>query len=85
MVAVNDSFMVSFLKRHSDISLYSVFTTSVDATFNWLRAQGLRTDAPRSGRVNVEIPKGWSWDDGGAQWRSIALNTKDSAAYLPVL
>lgn len=83
-VAVKDSFITSFAKQHEGLRMYSVFTSSVDTTFNWLHAQGYTLDSPKSGRVTTEIPKGWGWDDGGPQWRNVSFNTKNPPAELPV-
>jgi cbb3-type cytochrome c oxidase subunit III len=82
-VVPKDSFITSFLKQDEGVRLYSFFTSSVDTTRNWLTTQGFKIDTPRSGRVATEMPKGWDWDDGGPQWRSIDFNTKNPPAYLP--
>lgn len=82
-IAIKPSFITSFLKNHEGVRLYSLFTSSVDTTLNWLNAQGFKIDSARSGRVTTEIPKGWDWDDGGPQWRSVELNPKNPPAYLP--
>ena len=63
--------------------VYSLYTSSIDTTRNWLNAQGFKIDSPQAGRVTTEIAKGWDWDDGGPQWRSIAFNTSNPSAYLP--
>ena len=82
-VAVKDSFITSFLKDHEGIRLYSLSTSSADTTFNWLNSQGFKTDSAHSGRSSTKIVKGWDWDDGGPQWRSIEFSRKDPPAHLP--
>ncbi|MEO6550048.1 MAG: c-type cytochrome [Ferruginibacter sp.] len=82
-VAVKDSFIISFLKHYEGVRLYSLFSSSVDTTFDLLNSRGFKIDSPQSGRVTTEIPKGWGWDDGGPQWRSLTFNTKNPPAYLP--
>ena len=82
-VVPKDSFLISFAKQYEGVRLYSFFTSSVDTTRNWLHTQGFKIDTPSSGRVATEMPKGWDWDDGGPQWRSIDFNTKNPPAYLP--
>ena len=77
------AFITAFLKRHEGVRLYSLYTSSVDTTRNWLKIQGFKIDTPRSGRVTTEMPKGWDWDDGGPQWRTLAFNTENPPAYLP--
>ena len=83
LVAAKHSFITSFLKLHEGVRVYSLFTSSVDTAINWLNSQGFKTDSPRSGRATMELPKGWDWDDGGPQWRSIGFNSKNPPAYLP--
>lgn len=83
IVAARHSFITSFLKQYEGVRVYSVFTSSVDTTTNWLHLRGFKTGAPRSGRVTTEMPKGWDWDDGGPQWRSIEVESKKPSAYLP--
>ena len=83
LVAAKHSFIDSFLKQYEGVRMYSLFTSSVDTTRNWLNSQGFKIDSPRSGRIATEMPKGWDWDDGGPQWRSVTFNTKNPPAYLP--
>ncbi|KAA5542916.1 c-type cytochrome [Adhaeribacter rhizoryzae] len=83
LVTAKHSFIPSFLKHYEGVRLYSLSTSSVDTTRNWLHSQGFKTDAPQSGRVTTEMPKGWDWDDGGPQWRSIEFNSNNPPAYLP--
>jgi cbb3-type cytochrome c oxidase subunit III len=83
LVAIKHSFITSLLKRYKDVRLYSVFTSSADTTLNWLKSHGYYSASPRSGRFATAIPKGWDWDDGGAQWRSVEFNSSNPPAYLP--
>jgi len=83
LVAKKDSFITSFLKHYEGVRLYSLSTSSADTTRNWLNAQGFKTDSIRSGRTAAEKPKGWDWDDGGPQYRSVEFNSKNPPAYLP--
>ncbi|ULQ54007.1 c-type cytochrome [Flavihumibacter fluvii] len=92
LIAVDDSgpaakqrpaFINAYLKQFEGLRVYSLYTSSVDSTRNWLNAQGFKIDTPQSGRITAEMPKGWDWDDGGPQFRSIAFNTANPSAYLP--
>ena len=82
-VAVKDTFITSFRKYNQGVRLYSLSTSSTDTTFRWLTAQELQTDSIKSGRDVTRKPKGWSYDDGGPQWRSIDFDTTNPPAYLP--
>ncbi len=83
LVAANHSFISSFLKRSEGLGSYSLGTSSVDTTLNWLQSQGFKTDTPRSGRFSTAMPKGWDYDDGEAQFRSIGFSRKNSRYDLP--
>lgn len=82
-VAAKDSFFTSFLKDYEGVRVYALSTSSADTTFNWLNSQGVKTDSIRFGRTATKPPKGWDWDDGGPQYRSIEFNSKNPPAYLP--
>ena len=82
-VAAKHPFILSFLKQHEGARMYSMLTSSVDTTLRWLKSQGFKPDSPRSGRFTAELPKGWNWDDGGAQYRSLAFNYINPPAFLP--
>jgi mono/diheme cytochrome c family protein/rhodanese-related sulfurtransferase len=73
----------SFLKQNKIAGLYSFSTSSVDTTTNWLHSQGFKTGSVKTGRSAKEIAKGWDWDDGGPQWRSVEFNHKNTQSYLP--
>lgn len=83
LVAAKHSFITDFVKHDEGVRQYSVSTLSADTTYNWLRKQGFKIDTPQSGRSAKEIPKGWGWDDGGPQWRTLEFNAKVPPAYLP--
>src|SRR6478736_1404593 len=83
LVASKYSFITSFLKHYEGVRWYSLHTSSADTTVKWLNSQGVKTDSIRSGRAATELPKGWDWDDGGPQWRTLELNSKNPSAYLP--
>lgn len=82
-VAVKDSFITSFLKHNQGLRLYSLSTSSADTTIKWINSQGFKTDTLKSVRGTKEMPKGWSYDDGGPEWLSVEFNSKNPPAYLP--
>ena len=82
-IAAKDSFITSFRKRDQGIRIYSLSTSSADTTFRWLAAKEVTTDSINSGRNTTRKAKGWSFDDGGAQWRTIDFDTINPPAYLP--
>jgi cbb3-type cytochrome c oxidase subunit III len=82
-VSVKDSFITSFRKHNQGVRLYSLSTSSTDTTFRWLAAKEMKTDSIKSARNTTRKPKGWSFDDGGAQWRSIDFDTINPPPYLP--
>jgi cbb3-type cytochrome c oxidase subunit III len=73
----------AFLKQNKSLAIYSFSTSSADTTKKRLQLQGFKTDAIRKGRSRIQIAKGWDWDDGGPQWRSIAFESKNNQAFLP--
>lgn len=77
------SFIRSFLKKHEGVRLYSLSTSSAKATLDWLNTRGFAIDSVQEGRAAKELPKGWDWDDGGPQWRTVGLNAKNPPAHLP--
>lgn len=83
LVKMKHSFISSFAKQYEGVRMFALSTSSVDTTRNWLQAQGFKMDSVRSGRVATEMPKGWDWDDGGPQWRSIEFDTLNKPAFLP--
>lgn len=83
LVAAKHSFITSFWQQQEGVRLYSLSTSSADTTHQWINAQGFKTDSIQSGRSTKEKPKGWDYDDGGAQWRSLEFNRKNPPAYLP--
>lgn len=83
LVKAKHSFISSFSKKYEGVRMYALSTSSVDTTRNWLKARGFKMDSIRSGRVSTEMPKGWDWDDGGPQWRSIEIDTLNKPGYLP--
>lgn len=90
-IAVSDTGLVSskypfisrFLKHQEGVRFYSLSTSSANGSLNWLASQGLKIDSLRSGRSSTALPKGWDWDDGGAQWRSVGFDYGNPPAHLP--
>ncbi len=68
------------LFKNKRLGLYSFSTSSVDTTIKWLHAQEFKTDSIKTGRADNEVAKGWDWDDGGPQWRSLDFEKQE---YLP--
>lgn len=91
LLAIKDSggvkrrpdFITDYLNQYEGVRVYSLFTSSVDTTVKWLHAKGFKIDSPLSGRISTKMAKGWDWDDGGPQWRSIAFNNSNPPADLP--
>lgn len=77
------SFIAAFLAKNEGIGMYSVSSSSVDTTYAWLTDQGFKMDSVNSYRTSAESPKGWSWDDGKAQERSVVFTSKNPISYLP--
>jgi len=73
----------TFLKQNKSLAIYSFSTSSTDTTKKRLQLQGLKTDSIRKGRSRIQIAKGWDWDDGGPQWRSLEFDSKNTKAHLP--
>jgi catechol 2,3-dioxygenase-like lactoylglutathione lyase family enzyme len=77
------SFITSFLEKYEGIGMYSLSSSSADTTYTWLTSQGFKMDSVQSYRTTAESPKGWSWDDGKPEERSVAFTNKNSISYLP--
>lgn len=73
----------AFLKQNKSLAIYSFSTSSTDTTKKRLQLQGFKTDVIRKGRSRIQIAKGWDWDDGGPQWRSVEFDSKNTKAHLP--
>lgn len=73
----------AFLKQNKSAGLYSFSSSSVDSSAKWLQSQGFKTGKVQMGRSAKQIAKGWDWDDGGPQWRSVAFESKDKKTHLP--
>ncbi|MBP8156174.1 MAG: VOC family protein, partial [Leadbetterella sp.] len=73
----------AFLKQNKSLAIYSFSTSSADTTKKRLQLRGFKTDSIRKGRSRMQIAKGWDWDDGGPQWRSVEFESKNSQAHLP--
>ncbi len=83
LVAAKHSIITDFWQLQEGVRMYSLSTSSADTTHKWLNAQGFKADSIQSGRSTKEMPKGWDYDDGGAQWRSIEFDRKNPPTYLP--
>ncbi len=73
----------AFIKKNTGNSLYTLSTSSVDTTKNWLQLQGLKTGSIRVGRSSKELAKGWDWDNGGPQWRVLEFDSINPQLYQP--
>lgn len=91
LVGINDSlattsissFITSFLAQSEGIGMYSLSSSSVDTTYTWLTGQGFKMDSVQSYRTTAEAPKGWSWDDGKPEERSVTFTNQNTISYLP--
>jgi cbb3-type cytochrome c oxidase subunit III len=77
------SFLTAFLKKMEGVRLYSLSSSSVDSTSIWLNSQGFKMDSIQAFRTSEESPKGWSWDTGGPQKRSLDFEASNPPAHLP--
>lgn len=76
--------IVDFARTGEGIMQYSLASSSVDTTHNWLTGQGFSMDSVQSYRTSVETAKGWSGDNGGSQELSLSFATNDSKVHYPV-
>jgi cbb3-type cytochrome c oxidase subunit III len=77
------AFIKLFLKEHQGVRMYSLSSSSADTTYARLTAQGFTTDSVRSYRTTAKPPKGWDWDDGGPEVRTVDFDTMSPPAHLP--
>lgn len=73
----------AFIKQNTGKILYALSTSSVDTTKNWLQLQGFKTSSIRIGRSSKELAKGWDWDNGGPQWRTLEFDSITPRLYQP--
>lgn len=73
----------AFIKQNTGKILYALSTSSVDTTKNWLHLQGFKTSSIRIGRSSKELAKGWDWDNGGPQWRTLEFDSMTPRLYQP--
>lgn len=83
LVAKKHPFITAFWQRHEGVRLYALSTSSVDTTRQLIQSHGFKTDTVQAVRSRTEKPKGWSWDDGGPDWKSLEFNRKNPPAHLP--
>lgn len=76
-------FITRYLQQLEGVREYFISTSSAAVTRSWLQSRGYTIDTPRSGRISKELPKGWDWDDGEAEWRSLSFKPNDPPADLP--
>lgn len=79
----NRSFVTDFIKRSEGVRLFSFATSSSDTTREWLTSRGFKTDSVHSGRSSIKPATGWSWDDGGPEWRTVELDHANPPPHLP--
>lgn len=83
LVSTKHPFITSFARHQEGVRVYSLSTSSADTTYSWMSSQGIKTEAVKAGRATAEMPKGWNWDDGGPQYRTIEFSSKNPPDYLP--
>ena len=76
------TFITSFLANHEGIQRYYLSSSSIDTTALWLNEKGFKMDSIQAYRTSTDSVKGWSWDDGGLQERSLDFKNTN-ATYLP--
>lgn len=77
------AFVKSFLNQPEGVRMYTLSISSADTTHAWLTTQGLKTDSVRTYRTSTKSPKGWDWDDGGPEARSVDFDSLQPPAHLP--
>jgi mono/diheme cytochrome c family protein/rhodanese-related sulfurtransferase len=77
-------FITAFLAKYEGVQSYSLSTSSADTTYSWLTSQAFVMDSVQSYRTSEDKPKGWSWDSGEDQERSVSFKN-NTTAYFPKL
>ncbi len=78
----DNSFLSSFLENNEGIRFYTLSSSSADSTSMWLTSQGFKMDPILPYRID-EVDKGWSWDDGSPQRKSLDFNNSNPPQSLP--
>ena len=73
----------AIINQNRSAGLYFLSTSSVDSTYKLLNTQGFKLDTIRTGRFAKEIAKGWDWDSGGPQWRTVSFNKSNIENAMP--
>ncbi|MDN3204417.1 c-type cytochrome [Algoriphagus sediminis] len=85
--ALSQDSIVDFLSSDAEIKngvrLFSLSTSSIDSTYMTLNKVGLKTDSVQSYRTSGEEVKGWSWDNGNDQRKSLDFNSANPPRLLP--
>lgn len=76
-------FIKGFLAKFEGAQSYSLSTSSADTTYLWLTTQGFDLYSVQSYRISSEPAKGWSWDDGKEQERSLDFKVQNTNSHLP--
>lgn len=91
-IAINDStsrsdipaFITSYLDKKEGLGLYSIASSSVDTTLEWLHSQGFEMDSIKALRLTEKAPEGWSSDDGGADVYILGFDKMSLPSYRPL-
>ena len=75
-------FLSSFLPDINGVRIFALSSSSADSTSEWLVSRGFQMDSLQSNRTSA-LAEGWSWDDGGPEYRSLDFNRQNPPRHLP--
>ncbi len=76
------SFINTYLASSEGIRLFSLSSSSVDSTSEWLNSKGFDVDSIKTYRTTGEVD-GWSRDNGGPNRKSLDFDSDTPPAHLP--
>ncbi len=78
-----DSTLTHLMSKEEGIQMYSISSSSIDSTKQWLVSQGFVMDSINSYRSSSDDPDGWSWDSGSQDLIRLDFISSDQVKYLP--
>lgn len=70
-----------YLSIQEGLYKYTISSSQLDTTRNWLSAQGFMMDSINEYRTSFSTSESWSRDNGGSQERSLDFNEKNKSYY----
>ncbi|NRB53893.1 MAG: c-type cytochrome [Saprospiraceae bacterium] len=78
-----DSFLAHFLQQQEGVRMYTLSSSFVEGTHEWLSSKGFEVDSVRDIRMTPDTLTGWDADAGGPQLQMLGVGGNNPVAKLP--